>query len=386
MLPAIHRYARLGVVSALVCAAGAACLSAGSSNPPKVEATAPTSGAGDARDSAEAGPDHEAMMPADMVAGKKHGTAIAPDDLTGPTDDANSQNATNINDNDPDKAPKKPAHDARPTEGAANNDASTVQLSPYNLTLPRGPDDVSDAVRAFNIAAVRAVQRVYREDGDDPSVLLALQDQLAQREALRPVRPVWEGPLSSAMARATTLQALGPTLRALRTAMANAYFDERLRLYRDVDAKACETAFNSLPSQDETLLNFVVTVEPIGTYPLGKFRSFCAASRSTALREKQLPGKPAPAALVRLVRHLYNQAHLGGQVRSVSVLQPWQRDGEQKQSTLHAAVGVVRADGNAGDEPCSVAEISVVKALNSNEPAVISEVGEREPILCEQLK
>ena len=379
MLPAIHRYARLGVVSALVCAAGVACLSAGSSNPPKVEANIP---AGDPNETTS-GADN---LPEDVLLAQKHGTAIAPDDLNGSADDPNSQNETGNSPSAAGTAEDKAANTGLQNETAVNGDSNTVQLSPYNLALPRASDNAPDAVRAFNVAAVRAVQRVYREDGDDPSVLLALQDQLAQRPQLAGLIPVWQGPLSAAMARATTLQALGSTLRALRTAMANAYFDERLRLYRDVDGKACEAAFSSLPSQDDTLLNFVVTVEPIGTYPLGKFRGFCSDSRTTTLRERQLPGKPAPAQMVRLVRRLYNQAHLGGQVRSVSVVKPWQRDEQAKQSTLHAVVGVVRSDVGSGEEPCSMAEISVVKVLHSSEAPVISEVGEREPILCNQLK
>lgn len=357
---AIHRYARLGLVAALVSAAGVACLSAGSSSSPRAEASPlgqnPNQGA--------------ATLPDDLGYAKRHGTAIATNDLARSSDGANSENAT--------------ADTARDGQDAAKAD-NTVQLSPYNLSLPQAPEGASNLVRTFNVAAVRAVQRVYHEDGDDPSVLIALQDQLAQRPQLASLAPVWQGPLSAAMARATTLQALGPTLRSLRIAMANAYFDERLRIYRDVDGGSCETAFGSLPSQDDSLLDFVVTVEPIGTYPLAKFRSFCAESRKTALRERQLPGKPAPAPMVRLVRRLYAQAHLGGQVRSVSVVKFWQQDGQAKQSTLHAVVGVVRNDVRPGEEPCSIAEISVIKALNSSEPAVIGEVGVRQPILCDRL-
>jgi hypothetical protein len=283
------------------------------------------------------------------------------------------------------QSPDAPANEATRPSSAAPPDA--VQLSPYNLVLPRATEDARDDVRQFFSAATRAVKRVYEDDQDDPSVLLALQEQLRSRPELSAAAPVWQAPLASAVARATTLHALGPTLRALRAAMANAYYDETARSYRDVDLRACKLAFSNPSANDEALASFVVTVEPLGTFPLGKFRQFCGESRTLSLRERHLSGRPAPPAVTQLVRRLYAHLHRSGQVRKVGLVHGWQRDAKTSQTTLEAVVGVRRGEQQNGEaEPCVLEHIEIVRPQPRRGAPTLIDVGDSEGILCTELK
>jgi hypothetical protein len=135
-------------------------------------------------------------------------------------------------------------------------------------------------------AATRAIRHTYEDDVDDASPLLALQARLRSEPGLAPARSVWLPPLTTAQRRAATLRLLGPTLRALRQALANAWYDARASSYRDVGVAACRDAFAQMPQEsgerDAPLLDTVVTIEPLGTFSLAAFQRFCRDPRSLA--------------------------------------------------------------------------------------------------------
>ncbi|HET6344974.1 MAG TPA: hypothetical protein VFH51_08575, partial [Myxococcota bacterium] len=129
-------------------------------------------------------------------------------------------------------------------------------------------------------------------------------------------------------------------------------------------------------------------VEPLGTFPLGKFRQFCGESHTLSLRERHLPDRPAPAAITKLVRRLYAHLHRSGQVRKVGLVHGWQRDVKTSQATLEAVVGVRRGDeahASGETEPCVLEHIEIVKGQPRGTPTLI-DVGDSEGILCTELK
>lgn len=262
----------------------------------------------------------------------------------------------------------------------ADDSGATVQLNPYRLILPPTPAGAAPALSNFYTSATRAVRQVYEDDNDDPSVLLALQSQLHDKDELVEARPVWADILTTALGRASTLRELGPTLRALNLAMANAYLDPSTHSYRGVELHACRTAFANIKAHDVNMDTFVVTVEPLGTLPLSQFKQLCASSRTVSLKERRMPGKPAPSRVSQLVRRLYGKAQLGGQVRRVAVTHPWVRGDAEHPATLEAVVGVQRNDGDG----CSMQRLEISRPPHGV-PTIV-DVGDSEEILCQALR
>jgi hypothetical protein len=262
----------------------------------------------------------------------------------------------------------------------ADDSNATVQLNPYKLILPPTPAGAGQQLSDFYAAATRAVRQVYEDDNDDPSVLLALQSQLHDRDELVEARPVWADILTTSLTRAGVLRELGPTLRALNLAMANAYLDPTTHTYRGVELHACRTAFANVKAHDVNLDTFVVTIEPLGTLPLSQFKNLCSSSRSVSLKERHMPGHRAPARVASLVRKLYNQAQLGGQVKRVAVTHPWEKGDEDRPASLEAVVGVERGDGDG----CSMQRLEISRPHKGN--PTIMDVGDSEEILCNALR
>lgn len=158
-----------------------------------------------------------------------------------------------------------------------------MRLSPTSLLLPSAPEAATEEVASFYAAATRAIRHTYEDDVDDASMLAALEARLSADAALVPARAVWLPALRTAQRRAATLRSLGPTLRALRQALANAWRDELRHTYRDIDASACRLAAQQMPvdtpDRDTPLQDTVVTIEPFGAYPLSTFQRFCEDSR-----------------------------------------------------------------------------------------------------------
>lgn len=178
----------------------------------------------------------------------------------------------------------EPQHAASAAAGANAAASAHVRLSATDLSLPLPAAHTSISERQFFAAATRAVRHTYEDDVDDPSQLLALRQRLGRDPQLAGARLIWQPVLETSLARAQTLQALGPTLRALRQALANTWRDEMTRGYRDVDAASCRVAHDAMPAPTSadhaSLQDTWVTIEPLGTYPLRVLLDFCQDPRS----------------------------------------------------------------------------------------------------------
>ncbi len=266
-----------------------------------------------------------------------------------------------------------------------NPDANRVQLNPNHLVLPEATASASGAMRDFIAAATHAVRQAYEEDNDDPSVLLALQENLRDNAELKPLASVWRDILQSALARSENLQAVGPVLRPLREAMQQATLEVSSQTIQGLDISLCENAFGSPIGRNSAIDGIVATFARIGTFNLGQVREACVNSAQAALQKTRLPGHPATQRITRLVRRLYAQAHLGGDVRQVAVLKSWHRDRAKHALTLRAAIGIAQGNGE-GTQGCTMARIAVIRSLRGNTPPALVELGTREPILCSQLR
>lgn len=171
---------------------------------------------------------------------------------------------------------------------AAVTAAEPWALGIFSVQMPRCLPATQQAnaaqrrANSFCAAATRAIHRTYQDDSEDAAPLLALLNQLEIDASLQPIADAWQAPLRHALRRSHWLQRLGPSLRLLRAAVADAYLDPRTGLYRGVDARACSTAFAALAQDDSGWEDLVITIEPLGSYPLGRLRRFC-------LQRRQLP-------------------------------------------------------------------------------------------------
>ena len=145
---------------------------------------------------------------------------------------------------------------------------------------PTCPADASAAEVAFCRAATRATRATFEEDRDDGAQLLALLNQLEVRPDLARLAGPWTSALHAAHARAVLLEELSGPLRQLRRALANAYLEPRTGLYRGVRLKDCQEVFRTLAGRTELWPDLVVTVEPLGTWPLSTLRRFCLFDRT----------------------------------------------------------------------------------------------------------
>lgn len=150
------------------------------------------------------------------------------------------------------------------------------------MQAPRCRQDAPAAHVAFCEAASRAVRRVFEDDSDDGATLLSLLNALEVDPNVAPLMGPWHSTLSNALARARWLGALGKPLRQLRRAVADAYLDPQLGLYRGVDSQACRAAFADIAQTGGNWQDLVITLEPLGTYPLSTFRRFCLEGRTLA--------------------------------------------------------------------------------------------------------
>lgn len=273
----------------------------------------------------------------------------------------------------------------RPVAPMSSQTQTRVQLNPNHLVLPEATAHAPAAIRDFITAATHAVAQAYEADSDDPSVLLALQESLRDNAELKPLLPVWRDILQSTLARTENLQAVGPALRPLRQAMRAATLEVSSQTIQGIDVGLCQNAFASPIGRNTAIDGIVATFSNVGIFTLGQLREACETSTRTALQKTRLPGRPAPPRIARLVRHLYNEAHLGGEVRRVALLTPWHRDKAKHAMTLRAAVGI--AQGQADNQQgCTMARIAVIRRLRGKTPPALVELGTREPILCSQLR
>lgn len=172
--------------------------------------------------------------------------------------------------------------DATAATASGQTPLGPLALGALEMQAPRCDADAPAPQRAFCEAASRAVRRVFEDDSDDGATLLSLLNALEVEPDIAALMGPWHSILSNALARARWLAALGKPLRLLRHAMADAYLDPQLGLYRGVDSQACRAAFADIAQQGSGWQDLVVTLEPLGTYPLSTFRRFCFEGRTLA--------------------------------------------------------------------------------------------------------
>ena len=177
--------------------------------------------------------------------------------------------------------PVPPPAPAGPTANAGA--VGPLALGALDITLPRCPPDATGPVADFCRAATRAVRRAFDDDSDDAALCLSLLNGLELQPELSAVASSWRSPLHNALARSQLLARLAAPLRQLRRAFADAYLDPRTELYRGIDATQCRRAFAQLQAEPDVPLDLVVTIEPMGSYPLAAFRRLCLHDRRLRL-------------------------------------------------------------------------------------------------------
>ena len=273
----------------------------------------------------------------------------------------------------------------KPVPRMSTPQGERVQLNPNHLILPEAAAGASVAIRDFITAATGAVRSAYEDDNEDPSVLLALRTSLRDSDALQPLVPVWRDILQSTLARAENLQAVGPVLRPLRQAMQGATLEASSQTIQGIDVVLCQNAFGSPIGRNTAIDGIVATFSRVGTFNLGQVREACDNSAHAALQKARMPGQPAPRRINKLVRRLFTQAGLGGDIRKVALLSPWGRDKSRHALTMRAAIGIAQEEGQ-GPQGCTMARIAVIRSLRGNTSPALVELGTREPILCSQLR
>lgn len=168
---------------------------------------------------------------------------------------------------------------------AAPSVPGPIALSPTNLQLPEPAQGASVREVQFYAAATRAVRHVYEDDIDDPSQALALTQRLQRDPNLGDAKRLWQPILQATLRRADSLRSFGPMLRALRQAIANTWRDEASHTYRDVDMASCRIAKAQMPGSNtiegaHSWRDTVVTIEPLGAYPIDTLLRFCEDPRS----------------------------------------------------------------------------------------------------------
>ena len=286
-------------------------------------------------------------------------------------------------------APAHPLNDAAVADGRA---PGPLSLGLFEVQLPSCAADASPAEQSFCAAATRAVRAAYEDDDEDPSRLLALNNALEVQQELAPLADAWRAPLGHALARSESLQRIGPTLRLLRRAVADAYLDQVSRIYRGVNTEACRAAFAQLPADEPHWLEMVVTVEPLGTYPLSRLRRFCLDSRTLARAERRLPGRPADPELRAAVLQLWRDPEFvaSGKATEVRVLAPWHVDTSTQVATRELVVGAERttaaalAAGNDAAERCHLERLVLIRRGPTGRPKVRRTTDDG-PIACTAL-
>jgi hypothetical protein len=221
--------------------------------------------------------------------------------------------------------------------------------------------DASEAERHFQQQATNAVEKVFVEDYDDPSVLLSLYEKMTTDKQLSYMQKEWGEPLEKAIAHAETLQRVASAIQAIRRSFEHAAPSGQANLFNDVDQAQCRPAFTELRDRDSSALDLYITVSPIGHYTLAELESICQESHRAELKARHFPKEEGPPYLRKLVRRAYNRAYHGRKVRKVVVLQGgWQVHEDDKRRVLRAIVGVKRQRG-FGKDPCVMEEITLVQ-------------------------
>ncbi len=270
-------------------------------------------------------------------------------------------------------------------------DAEEV-LASSGIILPYLHSDATEAETQFHEQAIRAVERTYVEDFDDPSVLLSLYEKMMTDEALSYLAEDWRVPLELTIARAETLQRVNAPLRALRRAYERAQPGSQDGLYVDINQPGCRSAFAQLKKTDADALDVYVTLSPIGRVTLRDVETICADSHQAELATRELPEPRGPPRLRRLVRKAYNRAYRGSgkKVRRVVIVEGgWEVLEEEKRRLLHAIVGVRRRRAFP-HSPCVMEEITIAQEEKRRPgrygPPICCQIKSSIAISCDQLR
>lgn len=167
------------------------------------------------------------------------------------------------------------------------------RLLAFGVHLPDYPEHPCYDAVAFVRAATSCVEHIYLDDTDDPSVVDALLEQLQQSRS-SVLQSDWHAVLTQARTRCLELRALGPVLRPLRQSLQHAWRDELHRTYQSVDEALCgitQQQWQKLQQNQPQLKRAqttIVTIEPLGSYPLQVFLRLCQTPKS-------LFGKESPS-------------------------------------------------------------------------------------------
>jgi hypothetical protein len=233
-------------------------------------------------------------------------------------------------------------------------------LAIAGVIVPFLHKDATPAERDFHEQAKRAVERVFIDDLDDPSILLSLYEKVSSEEALAYVREDWREPLELTIVRAETLQQVSSAVRALRRAFATAKpLGEGL--YAGIDQSQCRSAFAELKKGDSEALDTELTVAPVGRRAVRELEQVCTDSYDQELSQRSFPPPSGPPPLRQLVRRVYARAYQGRTVQRVVIPQgAWVVDESGGGRRLRAIVGVKRRKAFPLD-PCVMEEITIVQ-------------------------
>jgi hypothetical protein len=278
-----------------------------------------------------------------------------------------------------------------PTPRVETQSAEEV-LAASGIILPYLHADASPEETKFHEQSIRAVEKTYVEDFDDPSVLLSLYEKMMTDEGLSYLAEDWRVPLELTIARAETLQRVNAPLRALRRVFERAKPGSQTGLYLQINQPGCRSAFAQLTKLDTDALDIYVTIQQIGRHTLRDVETICTESDEAELASREFPEQEGAPSLRRLVRKAYNRAYRGSgkKVRKVVVLQGgWEVLEEEKQRLLHAIVGVKRKRAFP-HAPCVMEEITIAQEEKNRPgkygPPICCQIKSSVAISCDQLK
>jgi hypothetical protein len=267
-------------------------------------------------------------------------------------------------------------------------------LAAAGILLPYLHAEASESERDFHEQALRAVERTYVDDSEDPSVLISLYEKMLTDAGLADLAEDWRAPLELAIARADTLQRVNAPLRAVHRAYERAEPTEQPGLYLGIDQPHCRTAFAELRKLDANALDIYITVPPVGRHALREVETICIESEAAELATREFPEPQGSSRLRRLVRNAYNRAYRGSgkKVRRVVVLDAgWEELPDQEQRVLRAIVGVRRKQAFP-QAPCVMEEITIAQEERKEKgrgrygPPICCQIKSSVAISCDQLK
>lgn len=165
------------------------------------------------------------------------------------------------------------------------------------LTVTPSVSNDPEPVRAsrssveFERVAQRAVALVLLDEQDDVSVLLSLHDQLESGVHDQEVSERWRPSIERALFRATWLQVNGSALRALRAAMRDAHPNKSGAGVKNVDSAKCLAAFEAFRQKSGPVLDELVRIEAVGTFPLAYFKRICSQASMVEKRRRRLKNR-----------------------------------------------------------------------------------------------